>query len=164
MEQFDVLVMGGGPGGYLAAERAAQAGLSVALIEKRALGGTCLNEGCVPTKSLLYCAKQYGAAAVHGKAYGVHTENVVFSHEEAVARKNLVVKRLVRGVGSTMKLHHVAVYTAEGQLLGKNAAGLFEVRAGDAQLSAKHLILATGSTAAVPPIEGVQAGLASGST
>lgn len=162
MEQFDVLVMGGGPGGYLAAERAAQAGLSVALIEKRALGGTCLNEGCVPTKSLLYCAKQYGAAAVHGKAYGVHTENVVFSHEEAVARKNLVVKRLVRGVGSTMKLHHVAVYTAEGQLLGKNAAGLFEVRAGDAQLSAKHLILATGSTAAVPPIEGVQAGLASG--
>ena len=78
MEQFDVLVMGGGPGGYLAAERAAQAGLSVALIEKRALGGTCLNEGCVPTKSLLYCAKQYGAAAVHGKAYGVHTENGVF--------------------------------------------------------------------------------------
>ena len=59
MEHFDVIVLGGGPGGYLAAERAAQAGFATALIEQKELGGTCLNEGCVPTKSLLFCAKQY---------------------------------------------------------------------------------------------------------
>ena len=161
MEQFDVLVIGGGPGGYLAAERASQAGLTAALIEKRALGGTCLNEGCIPTKSLLYCAKQY-AAVEYGKAYGVHAENAAYAHEEAVARKNLVVKRLVRGVGSTMKLNRVTVYNAEGRVLGKNTAGLFEADAGGTRLCAKYLILATGSAAAVPPIEGVQAGLASG--
>ena len=66
MEKFDVVVIGGGPGGYLCAERSAQAGFKTAVIEKRALGGTCLNEGCVPTKSLLYCAKQY-ASAKHGE-------------------------------------------------------------------------------------------------
>ena len=70
MEIFDLLVVGGGPGGYLCAERAAQGGLKVAVFEKKALGGTCLNEGCIPTKSLLYCAKQY-AAAKHGADYGV---------------------------------------------------------------------------------------------
>ena len=70
MQEFDLIVIGGGPGGYLCAERAGKAGLRTALIEKRALGGTCLNEGCIPTKSLLYCAKQY-QAALHGAEYGV---------------------------------------------------------------------------------------------
>ena len=65
MQEYDLIVIGGGPGGYLCAERAGKAGLRTALIEKRALGGTCLNEGCIPTKSLLYCAKQY-QAALHG--------------------------------------------------------------------------------------------------
>lgn len=161
MEQFDVLVIGGGPGGYLAAERASQAGLSAALIEKRALGGTCLNEGCIPTKSLLYCAKQYGAVT-HGKAYGVHAESTEYAHAEAVARKDQVVKRLVRGVSSTMKLNRVTVYNAEGRVLGKNADGLFEAEAGEARLCARYLILASGSAAAVPPIEGMQEALASG--
>ena len=73
MQKFDLIVIGGGPGGYLCAERAGKAGLRPALIEKRALGGTCLNEGCIPTKSLLYCAKQY-QAALHGADYGVTAE------------------------------------------------------------------------------------------
>lgn len=118
MEQFDVLVIGGGPGGYLCAERASQAGFTAAVVEKRALGGTCLNEGCVPTKSFLYCAKQY-AAAKHGENYGVHAENVTIDHAAVVTRKDKVVKTLVRGVGANMKANKVKVYTAEARILGK---------------------------------------------
>ena len=98
---YDVIVIGGGPGGYVAAERAGQAGLSALLIESRHIGGTCLNEGCVPTKSLLYCAKQY-AGAKHGESYGVHAENVTFDHAAVIDRKNKVVKTLVSGVGAAL--------------------------------------------------------------
>ena len=140
MQKFDLIVIGGGPGGYLCAERAGKAGLRPALIEKRALGGTCLNEGCIPTKSLLYCAKQY-QAALHGADYGVTAENVSFDHAKVVARKDGVVRTLVRGVGAAMKAHGVA---------------------GGEVLSAPRLVIATGSSAAVPPIPGVKEGLASG--
>ena len=85
MEHFDVIVLGGGPGGYLAAERAAQAGFATALIEQKELGGTCLNEGCVPTKSLLFCAKQY-AHALHGTDFGTTVEGAFYSHEAALKR------------------------------------------------------------------------------
>ena len=161
MDTFDVVVLGGGPGGYLCAERAAQGGLTAAVVEQRALGGTCLNEGCVPTKSLLYCAKQY-AAAQHGADYGVHAENVSFDHAAVIDRKNKVVKTLVSGVGFTMKSNKVKVYTASAKVLGKNAAGLFEVDAGGTTIAGKHLVVATGSVASVPPIPGVKEGLASG--
>lgn len=161
MEIFDVVILGGGPGGYLCAERAAQGGLKAAVIEKRALGGTCLNEGCVPTKSLLYCAKQFSVAA-HGESYGVHAENVSFDHAAVIDRKNKVVKTLVSGVGFTMKSNKVKVYTAEGKILGKNADGTFSVAAGDETVTAKRLVIATGSEAAVPPIPGAKEGLASG--
>ena len=160
MEQFDLIVIGGGPGGYLCAERAAQGGMHVALIEKRALGGTCLNEGCVPTKSLLYCAKQYSAAK-HASDYGVRAENVSIDHAAVVARKDQVVKTLVRGVGAAMKAHHITVFSAEGRLQGKDGE-LFTVLAGQTLLGAKKLVLASGSSAAVPPIPGVKEGLASG--
>ena len=118
MQQFDLIIIGGGPGGYLCAERAGKAGLKPALIEKRALGGTCLNEGCIPTKSLLYCAKQY-QSALHGADYGVAAENVSFDHAKAVLRKDGVVRTLVRGVGSAMKAHGVSVFSAEGRILSK---------------------------------------------
>ena len=120
MQEFDLIVIGGGPGGYLCAERAGKAGLRTALIEKRALGGTCLNEGCIPTKSLLYCAKQY-QAALHGAEYGVTAQNVSIDHAQVVARKDGVVKTLVRGVGAAMKAHGVTVFAAEGRILGKTA-------------------------------------------
>ena len=86
MQKFDLIVIGGGPGGYLCAERAGKAGLRPALIEKRALGGTCLNEGCIPTKSLLYCAKQY-QAALHGADYGVTRIVVTHTLEQAALRR-----------------------------------------------------------------------------
>ena len=161
MEQFDVLVIGGGPGGYLCAERAAQAGFTAAVVEKRALGGTCLNEGCVPTKSFLYCAKQY-AAAKHGESYGVHAENVSIDHAAVVTRKDKVVKTLVRGVGASMKAHKIKVFSCEAKILGKASDGTFDVHAGTERVSAKRLVIASGSSAVVPPIPGVKEGLASG--
>ena len=160
MQQFDLIIIGGGPGGYLCAERAGKAGLKPALIEKNTLGGTCLNEGCIPTKSLLYCAKQY-QSALHGADYGVTAENVSFDHAKAVLRKDGVVKTLVRGVGSAMKTHGVTVFPAEGRILSKTGEQ-FTVAAGGEILCAPRLVLATGSSAVVPPIPGVQEGLASG--
>ena len=160
MQEFDLIVIGGGPGGYLCAERAGKAGLRTALIEKRALGGTCLNEGCIPTKSLLYCAKQY-QAALHGAEYGVTAQNVSIDHAQVVARKDGVVRTLVRGVGAAMKAHGVTVFAAEGRILGKSGER-FEVAAGGETLSAPRLVLASGSSAVIPPIPGVREGLASG--
>lgn len=161
MQQYDVLVLGGGPGGYLCAERAAQGGLKAAVIEQRWLGGTCLNEGCVPTKSLLYCAKQY-AAARHGSEYGVQASNVTYDHAAVVARKDKVVKTLVSGVAATMKSHDIPVYSAAAKIQGRNADGSFSVWAGEELLTAQRLVIATGSVAAVPPIPGIKEGLESG--
>ena len=115
MEKFDVIVIGGGPGGYLCAERAAQGGLKAAVIEKRWMGGTCLNEGCVPTKSLLYCAKQFQAAK-HGEEYGVNISSVSYDHAKVVERKNRVVKTLVTGVSATMRSNGIKVYSAPARV------------------------------------------------
>ena len=156
MEHFDVIVLGGGPGGYLAAERAAQAGFATALIEQKELGGTCLNEGCVPTKSLQY------AHALHGTDFGTTVEGAFYSHEAALKRKDQVVKRLVRGVAASMKANGVTVFQAAGTLCGKADTGEFLVSAGNDSLTASRIILATGSNAVVPPIPGVREGLEAG--
>ena len=161
MEKFDVIVLGGGPGGYLTAERAAQGGLKAAVVEKRWMGGTCLNEGCVPTKSLLYCAKQF-AAAKHGRDYGFHASDVTFDHAAVVERKDKVVKTLVSGVSATMKSHGVKVFMAEARVEGRGEDGAFQVWAGSELLACDRLVIATGSVAAVPPVPGVKEGLQSG--
>ena len=161
MANFDVLVIGGGPGGYLCAERAAQGGFSTALIEKGNLGGTCLNEGCVPTKSLLYCAKQY-ATAVHGKDYGFTASDVKYDHAAVIARKERVVKKLVAGVGASMKGNHVTVFKGEGVIKGRNPEKGYDVEVAGEVVTADRLVIATGSVVAVPPIPGVKEGLASG--
>ena len=161
MEKYDVLVIGGGPGGYLSAERAAQGGLKAAVIEKRWLGGTCLNEGCMPTKSLLYCAKQY-AAARHSGDYGVSAAAVSIDHAKVVERKNKVVKTLVSGVRNTLKNHNVSIYMAEANIQGRGDDGSFLVMAGETLLAADRLVIATGSVPTVPPVPGLTEGLASG--
>ncbi len=158
---YDLIVLGGGPGGYLAAERAGHAGLKVLLIEKKALGGTCLNEGCIPTKTLLYSAKIFDYANGGGTKYGVTAQNAAIDHKYVIERKNKVVKTLVGGVGFTMKQSHVEVVYGQGKILGKTADGI-EVSANDQKYVAKNLIIATGSDSVVPPIEGVKEGLASG--
>jgi dihydrolipoamide dehydrogenase len=99
---FDLIIIGGGPAGYLAAERAGHAGLNTLLIEKRFVGGVCLNEGCVPSKALLYSAKLYDGAT-HGEKYGVTVEKAVLNHEAVVNRKNKVVNTLVTGIKGKLK-------------------------------------------------------------
>lgn len=116
---YDLIVLGGGPAGYLAAERAGHAGLVTAVIEKRALGGVCLNEGCIPSKSLLYCAKALEYAK-HGEAYGVKAENVAYDHKFVVERKDKVVKQLVAGIGATMKANKVTVIEGVGKIAGRD--------------------------------------------
>ena len=160
MVKSDVLVLGGGPGGYLAAERAAQGGKTVTLIEKRALGGTCLNEGCIPSKALLNSGKLYEHAK-DSAAFGVVAENVTIDHAKVVARKDKVVKALVSGVGATMAAHKVQVVMADGFIKGQTADG-FVVEAGGETYAGDKLILACGSVPVIPPIPGLREGVESG--
>ena len=160
MELFDLLVVGGGPGGYLCAERAAQGGMKVCLFEKRALGGTCLNEGCIPTKTLLNSSKMY-RHATESQVFGVTAQGVTYDHKAVVARKNKVVKTLVAGVGATMNANKVTVITADAVIRGREA-GNFAVEAGGALYTGKRLVIASGSEAVVPPVPGLKEGIASG--
>ena len=160
MEIFDLLVVGGGPGGYLCAERAAQGGLKVALFEKKALGGTCLNEGCIPTKTLLNSSKMY-RHATESAAYGVTATGVTFDHAKVVARKNKVVNTLVSGVGATMSANKVTVITGEAVITGRADEG-FTVQANGTIYTGRRLSIASGSETVVPPVPGLKEGLASG--
>ncbi|MDR0897742.1 MAG: dihydrolipoyl dehydrogenase [Oscillospiraceae bacterium] len=161
MQTFDVIIIGGGPAGYLAGERAGAAGLSAAVIEKRALGGVCLNEGCIPSKAFLHSAKVYDYA-LHGDKYGVTAEGVAIDHSKVVKRKNKVVKMLVSGVAAGLKQHGAQVITGEAVVTGKTPEGLFTVRVGEAEYAAKKLLIATGSVPVTPPIPGVKEGLDNG--
>ena len=154
---FDLIVIGGGPGGYLAAERAAQAGLKVLLFEKRALGGVCLNEGCIPSKALLNSAKIYDHAR-HAADYGVTCSDVKIDQAAVIARKTKVVRTLVSGVKAKMKAHGVTVIMEEAVITGKTADG-FTVSAAGSTYTGKKLIIATGSSPAIPPIPGVKENL-----
>lgn len=151
---YDLIVLGGGPAGYLASERAAHEGMSVVLIEKKMVGGVCLNEGCVPTKTLLYSAKIKDGAE-HGDAYGVICENAAIDHAAVVARKDKVVKMLTGGVAATLKALKVEWVKEAGKVTGKSAEG-FTVQAGGETYTGKRLLIATGSEAMMPPIEGLQ--------
>ena len=157
MEIYDLIVIGGGPGGYLAAERAAQAGLRTLLFEKRALGGVCLNEGCIPSKALLNSAKLYDHA-LHAAAYGITCSDVKIDQKAVIDRKAKVVRSLVSGVKSKMKAHGVTVVMAEAVITGRSADG-FTVSAAGMAYVCKNLIVATGSSPAVPPIPGIQENL-----
>ncbi len=157
MELFDLIVIGGGPGGYLAAERAAQSGLKTLLFEKRALGGVCLNEGCIPSKALLNSAKHYDHA-LHASDYGVSCNDVKIDQTAVIARKAKVVRALVAGVKGKMKAHGVTVVTEEAIIAGKVSDG-FTVTAAGSTYTGKNLIIATGSSAVVPPIPGVKENL-----
>ena len=159
MNNFDLLIIGGGPGGYQAAERAGANGLKTALFEERALGGVCLNEGCIPSKTLLNAAKHCDHAN-HSEAFGVVTQGAYIDHPAVVARKNQVVETLVAGVGLKMKKGGVTVVAARGVITGKGSEG-FQVTAGGEVYTGKNLIIASGSVVATPPIPGLKEGLAS---
>ena len=154
MEIFDLIVIGGGPGGYLAAERAAMGGRKTLLFEKRSLGGVCLNEGCIPSKALLNSAKYYDHAR-HASAYGVSCGDVTIDQKAVITRKTKVVRTLVAGVRGKMRNHGVTVVMEAARITGKTDEG-FTVTAGENTYVGKNLIIATGSSAVVPPIPGVR--------
>lgn len=151
---IDLLIIGGGPAGYVAAERAGHAGLNVVLFEKKAIGGVCLNEGCIPTKTLLYSAKIY-ENALHGEKYGVYGDNIRFDYEKMMSRKKKVVRKLVSGVENTMKLNHVTVVKGDAYIHGRSAEGV-EVSCNGEKYMGKNLLICTGSEASVPPIPGLK--------
>ena len=154
---YDLAIIGGGPGGYVAAERAGGAGLSVILFEKRELGGVCLNEGCIPTKTLLYSAKVLDYAH-HADKYGVTVEGAALEYAKVLKRKEKVVKKLVGGIKVKMREAAVEVVKEEATIQGKNGEA-FVITAGEASYEARKLLICTGSEAAVPPIPGLREGL-----
>ena len=157
---YDLIIIGGGPAGYTGAIRAGEQGLKTLLIEKQALGGTCLNEGCVPTKTLLYSAKLKDGAA-YGAPYGVAAEDVVIDHKKALARKDKVVKILCGGIKAQVKNAHADVLSATAEIQGKGADG-FSVFADGIVYTAKNLLIATGSVPVIPSILGLKDALETG--
>ena len=151
---YDLAIIGGGPGGYVAAERAGAAGLNTVIFERRELGGVCLNEGCIPTKTLLYSAKVYNYAA-NGADYGVSTEGAAFDYGKIVDRKNKVVKKLVGGVKAGVKGAGCEIVKAEATIKGRSAEGI-SIEADGKEFLARNLLICTGSEAAVPPFPGLK--------
>ncbi len=147
---FDVIVVGGGPGGYVTAIRAAQLGMKAACVEREHLGGICLNWGCIPTKALLRTSEVYHLME-RADEFGLKVEGVSFDMEKIVKRSRRVARRLSGGVAHLLKKNEVAVFDGHGKLAGK---GKLEVSAGGkviAGLTAKHIILATGARARTLP-------------
>lgn len=147
--KYQVAIIGGGPAGYTAAEVAGKAGLSVVLFEKQSLGGVCLNEGCIPTKTLLYSAKTYDAAR-HASKYAVNVPEVSFDLPKIIARKQKVVRKLVLGVKGKLTTHGVNIVQGEATVIDKNT-----VLCGGETYECENLILCTGSETFIPPIPGV---------
>lgn len=154
MTTYDVAIIGGGPAGYTAAERAGAAGLSTVLFEKSALGGVCLNEGCIPTKTLLYSAKVFDTIKNASK-YAVGAENASVGLPKIIARKNKVVKKLVAGIRMKMKEYNVETIEGLAEIKGRSSGGIVTIACNNENYEAKHLIICTGSETIIPPIPGL---------
>ena len=152
--KYDVAIIGGGPAGYTAAELAAKNGLSTVLFEKNALGGVCLNEGCIPTKTLLYSAKTYDNIK-HASKYAVSAESPSFDLPKIIARKNKVVKKLTAGIKMKMKENGVEVVSGVAEIQRRDDDGTITVLCADNEYQAANLLICTGSETVIPPIPGL---------
>jgi dihydrolipoamide dehydrogenase len=151
---YDLVIIGAGPAGYMAAERAGQSGLKTILFDKQYLGGVCLNEGCIPTKTLLYTAKLYESAK-SGEKYGIHADNVHYDFPAIMKRKDKIVKKLVAGVSNTLKKYGVEIIFQKAFIKGRTVDGIVVESAGN-EFIAKNLLIATGSEPTVPAIPGLE--------
>ncbi|MCF8495369.1 MAG: dihydrolipoyl dehydrogenase [Alphaproteobacteria bacterium] len=150
IQTFDLIVIGGGPGGYVAAIRAAQLGLKTALVEENHLGGICLNWGCIPTKALLRSAEVYHLIQ-HADAFGFKVKGVEIDLPKIVQRSRGVAKQLSGGIGHLLKKNKVTVFDGRGALAGKGTVSVSKDGKAVADLSAKNIILATGARARTLP-------------
>jgi len=148
--EFDCVVVGGGPGGYVAAIRARQLGMKVAVVEREELGGICLNWGCIPTKALLRTAEVHHLIQ-NAEAFGLRVGEVVVDLEKVVARSRRVAKRLSAGVKQLMKKNEVQVIEGHGRLAGPGRLAVEAADGGTSELRASHILLATGARARTLP-------------
>ena len=154
MSKYFLAIIGGGPAGYTAAEKASKAGKDVVLFEQNAVGGTCLNVGCIPTKSLLYGAKQYYNAA-HAQKYGVTAENVTFDFAAMQKCKTIVVRKLVAGIKQRLNNEHCTLVSGFAKVENRTDE-LVTISCNDQTYEAENLMICTGSTNFVPPIPGIK--------
>ncbi len=152
--RYFLAIIGGGPAGYTAAEKASKAGKDVVLFEQNALGGTCLNVGCIPTKSLLYGAKQY-FNATHAQKYGVTAENVAFDFGAMQKRKTIVVRKLVAGIKQRLNNEHCTVVNGKAVVISHQPS-VVSLQCNGETYEAENLMICTGSTNFVPPIPGIK--------
>ena len=150
---FDLIVVGGGPGGYVAAIRAAQLGMRTALIEREHLGGICLNWGCIPTKALLRSAEVFQEMK-RADEFGLSAKEIDFDLKKIVERSREVAKRLNQGVAHLLKKNGVSVFEGAGRLLGNGKVGIEKDAKSVAELAARHVILAAGARARI--LEGLE--------
>ncbi len=148
--KYQLAIIGGGPAGYTAAETAGKAGLSVILFEKKSLGGVCLNEGCIPTKTLLYSAKTYDNAR-YAQKYAVNVPEASFDLPKMIARKQKVVRKLVLGIKGKLTQAGVTMVQGEAQIVDAH-----HVSCGEEQYECDNLLLCTGSETFIPPIPGLE--------
>ena len=151
-----VIVIGGGPGGYVAAIRAAQLGAEVTVVEKQHLGGTCLNVGCIPTKCLLHSAELVEDIKNQGKEIGVEVEGVKVNFPQVIAHKNAISKQLTSGVAGLLKLNKVKKVDGEAAFVGEKRIRVTKPDGSAEEMTADAIIVATGSVNAVPPIPGIR--------
>src|ERR1700733_9183121 len=152
-DSYDLVILGGGPGGYVAAIRAAQLGMKTCLVEREHLGGLCLNWGCIPTKALLRASEIFHLMH-HLEDFGLVATDIGFDPQKVVARSRAVAKQLSNGVGFLMRKNKVTVVMGEGKLAGKGKVAVAKDGKPVADLEAKHIILATGARArSLPGLE-----------
>jgi len=151
MDKFDVVIIGAGPGGYVAAIRAAQLGLSVAIVDKEWLGGVCLNIGCIPSKALLKNAEVAHTLRERGKEFGFSFDNLKMDFSAAVKRSRQVSDRLTRGVGFLMKKYNIPVVMGTAKLTSATTVNVIATDGSVRELSASNIVIATGSNPALVP-------------